>query len=192
MKKRIICSIVFIVLSTISFAQENSQQKDLDLFATIGYAPSFVFAKNSINSTITPVGLQAKFGIITKRTPQGNIGINISSGWVHTTTTPHTKKLTTNFVPFRVNFIYQYDFNDRLTLNTDWGMGITAHFLHLKDEKNDIPRLAEFGFLIGFGASIHVPIQKKFYGEAGIDYSISFPGEIIQHLQPVLAIGYKF
>ncbi len=191
-KKIQFCIIITLFMCGLLSAQESTTEKKVSFNIHAGYSPMAFFAEDSIGTTFSPAGAELGFTVFFLHKSFGNLGIELGGNWAMTNTSPSQNKLITHIIPIHTNFVYQYHFNERFTINSHVGVGMNMYNLQLQPS-NGNPSLLEFSASVGTGTGLQIAIAQGFYSEIGIGYIASFPKRVFIHqLVPNLAFGYRF
>ncbi len=191
-KKQHFFIFVGIIVCGLATAQVATIDKTINYDVSIGYAPSALFTDNTIGNVFTPVGTQLGFTAYFLHKGFNKMGAEVKLNWAKAQTIPVEKKLETNAIPICINFAHKYRFNNRLSLDSHAGIGMSIYNLRL-EPKELTEGLVELGFTLNIGTALQIAIDKGFYAEAGAGYIVSFPKSlIIQQIVPTFAFGYQF
>lgn len=193
-KKKVVCTILCMLLVSVAFTQESVAREKLDLNVSVGYSPGWLLESKYIGTSFSLLGFSAKVAYIPLKRDFGNIGVEFAAAWFGMNTKLTERTLITNAIPLTINFVYQYRFNNRLMLDSHVGLGLSIlNFQFDYGNSNLSPSLMELGFSINAGLALQLAIAKDFYTEVGMDYIMVLPKNVmIQMLLPSVSVGYEF
>jgi hypothetical protein len=174
-------------------------KKPVDIYVAAAYAPLLALHGDlfrAFDSTLYPAGAQGRLGLIPVKKHYGYFGFELDASWNFLNLKNDVFTSQLYLTGAQMNFLYQRRLRNRsLALNFRAGAGVMWVLdYHFNFGIADSEPLSSFYVKAGAGVSFQWFITRRFFIDAGLEYSTMFvSGEVSPgFILPLVGLGLQF